>query len=230
MYKKNNVIAAKIGILTSKRSWFLPYAKGFVGALRARGFQAKLFLSQEEIKENLDFIFILSYFKVINKAILNKISHKLVVHESDLPHGRGWAPLFWQILENKNKIPVVLFEATDKVDSGDIYLKDHILLNGDELNDEIRKRQADKTIKLCWEFLRRYNDLKPLKQSGRATYYRRRTSEDSGLDINKSIKKQFNLLRTVDNEKFPAFFYYKGRKYLLKIFKTKSSHGYKNRK
>ena len=44
------------------------------------------------------------------------------------------------------------------------------------------------------------------------------TSEGSELDINKSIKSQFNMLRVVDNERYPAFFSHKKKKYIIKIY------------
>ena len=44
-------------------------------------------------------------------------------------------------------------------------------------------------------------------------------SEDSLLDFNKTITEQFNLLRVVDNDKYPAFFENQGEKYFLKITK-----------
>ena len=37
--------------------------------------------------------------------------------------------------------------------------------------------------------------------------------------INKSIKDQFNLLRIVDDERYPAFFEIDGSKYFIKIYK-----------
>ena len=42
------------------------------------------------------------------------------------------------------------------------------------------------------------------------------------IDLNKNLKSQFNLLRICDNEKYPAFFNYKNKKYILKIFKENS--------
>ena len=57
-------------------------------------------------------------------------------------------------------------------------------------------------------------------QKGKITNYRRRKPTDSKLNINKSLKEQFNLLRIVDNKKYPAYFEYKDQKYILKIFKS----------
>ena len=71
---------------------------------------------------------------------------------------------------------------------------------------------------MCLEFIDNYEQYKnPLKQQGDETFYKKRTAKDSKLDINKTINEQFNLLRIVDNENYPAFFYKDGKKYILKI-------------
>ncbi|HEG43587.1 MAG TPA: methionyl-tRNA formyltransferase [Phycisphaerales bacterium] len=209
----------KIAVLTSEASWFVPYGKDLAGRLSKKGFAAQFFLEHSQIDESYQVVFILSYFKLIEEQFLNKHKYNLVVHESDLPRGKGWSPLFWQVIEGKNRIPIVLFEAATGVDSGDIYIKDYIELDGNELHDKIREKQAMKTIQMCEKFLGGRESIVPKSQKGEETYYPKRTPSDSELDMNKSLLEQFNLLRTVSNEDFPAFFYYKGNKYILKIFK-----------
>ncbi|MDD5292059.1 MAG: formyltransferase family protein [Candidatus Omnitrophica bacterium] len=211
----------KIAVLTSKESWFMPYAKRFVNLLKKRKYNAYLFSRHEDINEEFEVVFILSYFRIIKSKYLKRHKYNLVVHESSLPKGKGWSPLFWQILEGKNKIPIVLFQAGKKMDDGDIYIKDYIRLKGYELNAEVRKSQATKTIGLCLKFLKMQDKLKPRKQYGRMSFYRKRIPADSELDINKTIEEQFNLLRIVDNKYFPAFFYRKGNKYILRVYKEK---------
>jgi len=217
MCKMDKIIFKNIAVLTSEKSWFLPYAHKFVEVLRKKGYQSELFYNHKDIGQTFQVVFILSYFNIIKEKYLREHRHNLVVHESALPQGKGWAPLFWQILEGKNEIPVVLFEAGANVDAGDIYIKDHILLEGHELHDGIRKLQAHKSIELCLRFLENYENLKPVKQVGEETFYMRRSRQDSELNINKSISEQFNLLRIVNNEEFPAFFYRDGHKYIVKI-------------
>ncbi len=58
-----------------------------------------------------------------------------------------------------------------------------------------------------------------IPQNGDETFFPRRKYKDSELDINKSILEQFNLLRIVDNERYPAFFYINETKYILKIYR-----------
>lgn len=210
----------KIAVLTSKKSWHIPYSQKLIAKLNKRGYETTLFSDHGEIGHEFEIVFILSYFKILNTQFLKMHKHNIVVHESDLPKGRGWAPLFWQVLENKNEIPIVLFEASENTDEGDIYLKDTIVYEGHELNSEIRQKQALKTIELCLRFLDTYMYLKPTKQIEAPTYYAKRTQKDSELDIDKSINEQFNLLRIVNNEDFPAFFNHNGYKYTIKIFKN----------
>ena len=67
-----------------------------------------------------------------SKEILKKFRNNLVVHASDLPNGKGWSPLTWQILDGKKKIHVSLIEADEKVDSGKIYKKLQINVSNDK--------------------------------------------------------------------------------------------------
>lgn len=210
----------KIAVLTTRESWFAPYAKKLVSILKKKNFKATVFFRHQDIDEDYQVVFILSYFRIIEKIFLKKHIHNLVVHESALPKGRGWAPLFWQILERKNKIPIVLLEASEGVDEGEIYIKDYIIYEGHELHDELREKQAKKTIELCTRFLDKYSEIRPIKQIGPPTYYKKRTPMNSELNVNKTIKGQFNLLRTVNNKEFPAFFLYRGHKYIIKIKKV----------
>jgi len=202
----------KISILTSRNQWFEKYVSKLSEELKCA-----LFFEHENI-ENFDVVFILSYHKIIPNNILLKNKHNIVIHASPLPKGKGWAPLFWQILEGKNKIVFTMFEASNGVDNGNIYMQKVLKLTGYELHDEIREKQAKLTINMCKEFIDNYDKYKnPIPQSGKESFYTKRTSQDSELDIDKTIKEQFNLLRIVDNENYPAFFYMDGKKYVLTI-------------
>ena len=138
-----------------------------------------------------------------------------------MPKGRGSAPIQWQILKNKNKIDICLILIDQKIDSGDIILKAKMEFKGNELNEEIRDKQARYSIELIKKFLKIYPKYKLKKQIGTPSYFRKRNAADSLIDINKSIKKQFNLFRICDNKNYPAYFIYKSNKYLLKIYKDK---------
>lgn len=211
-----------VAVLCSAESWFVGYAEKLVTLIMGKGLRCSLFYDHKDVPEEFEVVFILSYFKIIPEAYLKRHRHNLVVHESDLPHGRGWAPLFWQVLEGKDRIPVVLFEASDKADEGLVYLKDFIELTGTELHHDLRELQAQKTMEMCIRFIDEYDELKTIPQAGIPAEYRKRNPSDSELNIDKTIRDQFNVLRIVDNEEYPAFFYNKGKKYILKIYKAKA--------
>ena len=204
----------KVAILTSPNQWFVPYAQ----KLQEKIIDTKLFFDHEEMDGQYDIVFILSYHKIIEQKYLDNNGHNVVIHASALPQGKGWAPMFWQILEGKNEIPFSMFEASSGVDDGDIYMQKTLTLEGCELNNELREKQADFTIEMCNEFLDNYEVHKfPTKQQGKESFYEKRTADDSEIDINKTFSEQFNLLRIVDNENYPAFFYKHDKKYIIKI-------------
>lgn len=164
--------------------------------------------------------FFLSYSRIVPRSVLVRHQHNLVVHASDLPRGRGMSPLTWQILEGTNKIVVTLLEAEDVVDTGVIYLQTHLDLDGTELLPELRNGIARATKALCMQFIDDYPSVvaQAREQTGeKGSLYRRRGFKDSQVDPFKSLEQQFNLLRVVDNECYPAWFEYRGRRYVLYI-------------
>ena len=204
----------KIAILTSPNQWFVSYAQ----QLQEHINHASLFFEHENISENFDIVFILSYHRIIDTQYLAKHKHNIVIHASDLPQGKGWAPMFWQILEGKNEIPFTMFEASEGVDDGKVYMKKVLNFTGFELNTELRQKQALFIQEMCLDFLKNYDAYKiPCAQEGESTFYPKRSCKDSELDIHKSLYEQFNLLRIVDNEAYPAFFEINGHRYILKI-------------
>jgi|TARA_Y200000002_G_C22596843_1_gene627698 methionyl-tRNA formyltransferase len=180
-----------------------------------------IFTYDEKSIKNFDVLFIINYTKIINQNILKLNKLNLVIHESDLPKGKGFAPVQWQILNNKSKIPVKLIEAAQKVDSGDIYGETKFTIKKTYLNDEIREQQANASIKLISNFLKKYPKIKKKKQNGKETFYLKRTKKDSELNPKKSILENFNLMRICDNKKYPAFFKYKNETFYINIYKKK---------
>jgi methionyl-tRNA formyltransferase len=203
-------------LIDNKSSWIVPYAKKMVDDLNNLNHNTSLIHNHDEVSKG-DVLFLLSCEKKFQKLDLNK--YNLVIHESDLPHGKGWSPLTWQVIEGKNCIPVTLFEASSDIDSGDIYLQKNIYLEGHELINELREKQADVTKELILEFIQNIKTIKSKKQVGDESFYPKRSAMDSKINIDESILSQFNILRTVDNERYPAFFELNGIKYKLLISK-----------
>jgi methionyl-tRNA formyltransferase len=203
-------------LIDNPDSWIIPYAKDLQNALSKRKHTVSIIHDHKDVTKG-DVLCLLACEKKFSFLELN--NYNLVVHESDLPKGRGWSPLTWQIIQGINQIPITLFEATNDIDAGDIYLQKFIELNGDELLPEIKHKQGLLTNELIIEFIENIEQIIPIKQTGEATYYPRRNTKDSKLDEKKTIEQQFNLLRVCDNERYPAFFEMFNQKYVIKIYK-----------
>lgn len=204
-----------ISILVDNDSWILPYAEALVAYFSSH-YQCQLFRNADDITQG-DVCFLLGCTQIIPNEIRKRNQYNLVVHESALPQGKGFAPMSWQIIEGKRSIPVCLLEASENVDSGKIWLKDTIELNGNELHDEWRDKQGKITIKLAKEFIENFTTLTANAQCGQENFYAKRNKNDSELDVNKSLAEQFNLLRVVSNSDYPAFFIKDGIKYKIEI-------------
>lgn len=91
---------------------------------------------------------------------------------------------------------------------------------GHELINEMRESLGMMTVHLCVWFV---DQGLPVgrRQVGEPTIYRRRTPADSELDPHSTIADQFDLLRVVDNDAYPAFFNFRGCTYKLTIEKVR---------
>jgi len=165
-----------------------------------------------------DILFLVSCSDIISADLRIKFKNTLVLHASDLPEGRGWSPYIWDILQGKNKLILSLIEAADPVDTGCIYLKKTIPLDGNELLDRIHDKLFQAECELMTEAVNLFPNLigQEQDQSG-ISYHRKRTPQDNELDIDKSLRAQFQLLRVCDNARFPAFFRHLGKTYRLTI-------------
>lgn len=211
---------SKLAILVNNpEGWVRSLARQFVEEL-SQSYQATYVERTGDVPEG-DAAFFLGCSRIVPAEVLRRNRLNLVVHGSDLPQGRGFSPIPWQVLEGKNRIPIVLFEAEEALDAGPIYFRDEIELDGTELLDEIHVKTWDKIQVLVRKFLDQYGIVPPTPQHGSPTFYERRTQKDDELDPHKTLAEQFDHLRIVDNERYPAWFTYRGQRYLLKISKDR---------
>jgi len=209
-----------ITILSDKNSWINQYIPDMRLEFVKAGHNARLIHSPRDLNRG-DVAFFLGCSSLIDQNMLKLNTHNLVVHGSDLPKGKGWSPLTWQILEGQNKIPVTLFEAEPSVDSGVIYSQQILEFSGHELILELREKLGKASINLCCQFIKNYPSMlsSALPQKGRASFYKKRSPKDSQMDINKTLAEQFNLMRVADNDNYPLFFEINNHKYRLFIEK-----------
>lgn len=184
-------------------------------------YDINLLTSITHVQNAGDILFLISCSEIVSKTTRDLFKYTLVLHASDLPKGRGWSPHIWDVLNGSDHLTLSLLNAEDSVDTGDIWQQMIIPLNGSELFDEINHKLFNAELKLMSWACQNIDSVKPYKQTDlKSTYHRKRKPADSEINVDESIRSQFNLLRVCDPNRFPAFFYINGCKYNIRLEKV----------
>ncbi|WP_131110558.1 UDP-glucuronic acid dehydrogenase [Sulfuricystis thermophila] len=211
----------KISLLCSDPTHpVIPYLQAWANA--QSGTHQVSLVSRKDQLPGGDVLFLISCTELVGPAEKAKYSASLVLHASDLPKGRGWSPHIWELLQGADFITLSLIEADEPVDSGRVWKKTKINIPRHALWDEINHALFSAEVELIDYAVKNFDDIEPVVQDEKqpATYYRRRTPEDSRLDIHKTIAEQFDLIRVCDPQRYPAFFDHLGHRYIVKLEKV----------
>lgn len=174
----------------------------------------------ESTKGNLhggDLLVLISVPEILSSEIASRYRNCLVIHGSNLPRGKGWSPIIWELLSGEKHFTISLIEASHPVDSGKIWHKVHFEIPRDALFDEIQNAISSKTIELIDFAIYNLDSISPKSQVGESTFFPRRTPDDSELDPSKPLEFLFDQIRASDPNRYPAFFRLRGKKYKLII-------------
>lgn len=160
---------------------------------------------KEEIRNfdsnSIDFILFIGWSWIIEKDITRDFLC-LGIHPSDLPYFRGGSPLQHQIIQGLTNTKVTLMTLSDdKIDAGDIWLKEDLDLSGDSMS-EVFKNLVTSSVNLLNSFLDIYPEIKPQNQNVEiGSYFKRRKPEDSKLNkedfSDKSLLELYNFIRSL---------------------------------
>lgn len=166
--------------------------------------------------EQYDLIILWSHRKIIKNIPSRR--NVVLFHSSDLPEGKGWAPIYNAISRGKKYYVVSGIFADKKVDSGDMIVKAVFKIRDDYTADIIRRWDDEISIMLVSKILKRFKDknIRGLKQIGRGTFYKRRMLEDNKINLNNRLSGIVKHLRACE-KRHPAYFYYNRTKYLVRI-------------
>ena len=173
---------------------------------------------------NGDLLFLVSCNEFVDRRATERFKHALVLHASDLPKGRGWSPHIWELLDGAARITVSLLDAAASIDSGDIYKKVTVYIPRSALWDEINDLLFAAEIQLIEFAVQNFENLQKYPQDSRieVTRYLKRNPSDSEIDINQSIREQFDLIRVCDPNRYPAHFHYRGESYKIILEKLEN--------
>jgi methionyl-tRNA formyltransferase len=211
----------KVEILTSDPGHpVVPHLRRWQELTASAGHEVNLHFDRRDLSGG-DVLFLVSCGQIIREAERARYRAALVLHASDLPSGRGWSPHIWSVVNGASTITLCMLEAQDPVDSGPVWLRTRIELGGHELLAEINQKLFAAELSLMSTAVERFDRMQPVPQQGDpGEYMPRRTPDDSRLDPEKTIAEQFDLLRVVDNDRYPAFFDHRGHRYVVRIEKA----------
>jgi methionyl-tRNA formyltransferase len=198
----------------------VPWLQRWQAEMAARGHSVSLCFDKRELAGG-DLLFLVSCAHIVREAERSRYGAVLVLHASDLPHGRGWSPHIWSIVNGAREIPLCLMAAADPVDTGDIWFKTTFTLEGHELLPEINEKLFAAELSLMTRAVENDGVVTPTPQVGDpGLYMAKRTLEHSRLDPHRPLADQFDLLRVVDNDRYPAFMDFRGARYVIRIEKA----------
>ena len=187
------------------------YIKKYLGNI---DYTVKTNLPKDTSKYHL--VVLWNYRKII-KNVEDK-NNIILFHSSDLPKGKGWAPIYHAIYNEEKYYIISGIFAAEKVDSGDIIIQAKFRIRPNYTAEFVRKLDNEISMMMIRKILVKFKNKKieGKKQSGRSTYFKRRKPEDNEL----KGKKIFNHLRACE-EQHPAFFYYKNEKFIVTVYPEK---------
>jgi len=193
-----------IYLIASEKSW----DKNLVESLNA---ETKVKWQLIENKEDLTLdklekikpqaIFFPHWSHIIPNEIHSKFNC-IVFHMTDLPYGRGGSPLQNLIVRGHKSTKLSSLKVDKGLDTGDIYLKTDLSLEGsaqqifERANDLIK----DQIITIVNE------NLQPIPQSGEPTVFSRRKPEEGNIENLEKLEVVYDYIRMLDAEGYPNAF------------------------
>jgi|LWDU01.1.fsa_nt_gi methionyl-tRNA formyltransferase len=157
-----------------------------------------------------------SYQKIIKKYKYNNI---VIFHSTDLPEGKGWAPIFNVFAKELKNYVISAILLDDKVDSGGIVAKAKFKIKNTYTADFIRKVDEEVMIIMIDKILKKFDDGKIVgvdQDKNKETYYKKRYPEDNQLKLNANLRSLIPVLKGCE-ESHPSFFEYKGDEFVISI-------------
>ncbi len=160
-----------------------------------------------------DVVVLWSYRKFIPEAAQR--NNVILFHSSDLPEGRGWAPIYRAIADGLERYTISAIRAADPVDSGDILARASFAMRPEYTAERLRDWDEEVCIRMLAQMLPRW-PITGQKQREGETFYPRRWPEDNMVRLSERLGDLVPHLRACER-RHPAFFEYQGVKYRITV-------------
>ena len=157
-----------------------------------------------------------NYRKIIKQA--TQAGNVVVMHSSNLPEGRGWAPIYHAFIEQKAEYVISGIFAADEVDTGDVIVRARFPIEAGYTASFIRKIDEELSLVLISRIFEQWpnGNIVGAKQVGVGSYRHRRYPVDNEIALSQPLVEIFPHLRGMETEN-PAFFFHDGVKYLIEV-------------
>lgn len=144
---------------------------------------------EELRKYPADVMVVIAFGQILPKEILTMTPYGCInIHASLLPKYRGAAPIQWAVINGERVSGVTTMQMDEGLDTGDILLKEEIVLDGKETGGSLHDKIAVCGAGLCIKTLAMLEkgELTPVKQGESPTAYARMLDKSMG-DIDWSM-------------------------------------------
>lgn len=160
-----------------------------------------------------DVIFSFYYRHLLSDAILELApAGAFNLHGSLLPKYRGRAPLNWVLVNGETETGVTLHRMVKRADAGAIIEQQHVAISPDDTALTLHHKlcqTARRVLEQALPAIMRKETHDVAQNEGEATYFGRRTPEDSFLTWNRPAETLHNMVRAVAAP-WPGAFSYSG--------------------
>lgn len=156
------------------------------------------------------------WHQIIDASVLDIPDRGFVgVHSSDLPRGRGGAPVNWAMINGEPEIAVSMFYYSPGVDAGDVIHKEYVPIEDrDDINtilDKIAVAIRDCLVETRAAF--EADDIEATPQDIEdATYRPRRQPQDGVVDWSRPTEWLFDWVRAQTDPYPGAYTFFSGQK------------------
>ncbi|RMB18216.1 methionyl-tRNA formyltransferase [Haloplanus aerogenes] len=156
------------------------------------------------------------WHQVIDESVLKIPTQAFLgFHSSDLPRGRGGAPINWSLIHGDDRVPICLFRYVPAVDGGDIVVRESVVV---EERDDVQTILDKLAVAACDALDSVRTDfedgtLDPTPQSvADATYRPRRQPQDGLVDWTRSAVALSDWVRAQTDPYPGAYTFVDGRR------------------
>ena len=156
-------------------------------------------------QQNLDFIVVVAYGKIITKEIIDLPKFEILnLHPSSLPKYRGAAPIERAIEAGESDIDICIMKVDVGLDTGDIAIRRRYVFGKDKTARDIIPDIANIGGELMLDVIKKSkkSEIKFTKQNGEYTYANKIDKSELLIDLsNKDIDAEhvFNKIRAFNN-------------------------------